>query len=468
MQGNRRLWSRYKYWVSLTLIALTGALVALYLFSAISFSVNSLEFKLELVPFNHGETAIVIPPVGEVRASTHRAPFMIRLTLVNLKPDFLADTLSGLAEADHAWQVKKQLSEKITGWVLRWAVIAGLGGAVGWFLCNRRASGRSLLAGGGIAFFAGLLLFGLTVVYPYNLDAFQNPRYRGAIGAAPWVVDLVADTLGSFKTAGEQLEVLSVNVRNLCDQLERNFPTTQDLPLTVLAVSDIHNNPAALSFMEKIIQTFQIDLIIDTGDITDLGTGLESEVIKKIAELPAPYLFVPGNHDNPHVIETMRQSGALVMEDQILDISGLRILGLADPASRAQVPTVAPEEELKAAGRSGFEKLYDELGPPDLLAAHNFLMIHDFLGKVPVILTGHTHQPGVTFEQGTWLINPGSAGASGIRGLQTPGEAQMYSLAILYFGEADRDSQKLTVVAVDLITVPQLQDSFTVQRFYHP
>ncbi len=468
MQNKRKLRAGLKYWAGLAVISVAGALAALYLFSAISFSMDSLEFKLELVPLNQGETVIVLPPLGKVSALTHRAPFMIRLTLLGLKPDFLNDALSNLNEADYFRQVKRQLDERLLKCMLRWAIISGLGGAAGWFLCNRRASGRSLLAGGILASVSTVMVLGLTVVLPYNMDAFKNPKYQGAIGAAPWVVDLVADSLGSFKTAGEQLEVLSVNVRNLCDQLERNFPTTQDLPLTVLAVSDIHNNPAALSFMEKIIQTFQIDLIIDTGDITDLGTGLESEVIKKIAELPAPYLFVPGNHDNPHVIETMRQSGALVMEDQILDISGLRILGLADPASRAQVPTVAPEEELKAAGRSGFEKLYDELGPPDLLAAHNFLMIHDFLGKVPVILTGHTHQPGVTFEQGTWLINPGSAGASGIRGLQTPGEAQMYSLAILYFGEADRDSQKLTVVAVDLITVPQLQDSFTVQRFYHP
>lgn len=465
MRSNRQLRARLKYWSRLTVLSLAGALVALYLFSAISFSVNSLEFKLELVPFNRGETVIVLPPLGEVRASTHRAPFMIKLTLVNLKPDFLTDTLSGLAEANHAWQVKKQLGEKLVKCVLRWAVISGLGGAGGWFLCNRKASSRSLLAGGVLASVSGLLLFGFTVVLPYNLDAFKNPRYQGAIGAAPWVVDLVADSLNSLKTAGEQLEVLSVHMRSLCDQLEQTFPATGDVPLTVLAISDLHNNPAALNFIDKVIQTFQIDVIIDTGDITDYGTGLESELVKKVAGLPVPYLFVPGNHDNPQVVAAMREAGALVLDDQILEVAGLRVMGLADPASRSPFMEVAPEKELREAGKSGFEKLFEQSSPPDLVAAHNPLMVHDFTGRVPLIITGHTHRPSVSFDQGTWSVNPGSVGAAGIRGLQSPGE-QMYSLAILYFEEAGSGNKGLTVVAVDLITVPQLQDSFTVQRFY--
>ncbi len=467
MQNNRQPGARLKYWSRLTVFSLAGALLVIYLFSAISFSVNSLEFKLELVPFSRGETVIVLPPLGEVKALTHRPPFMIKLTLVNLKPDFLADTLSNLKDADHTQQIKKQLSEKLLWWVLRWAALAGLGGAGGWFLGNRRTSIRSLAAAGILASVTVLLLFGFTVLLPYNLNAFKSPRYQGAIGAAPWVVDLVADSLNSLKTAGEQLAVLSTNMRNLCNQLEQTFPPTGDATLTVLAVSDLHNNPAALNFMDRVIQTFRIDAIIDTGDITDYGTDLESELIKKVTELSVPYLFVPGNHDNPRIIATMQQAGARVMEDQMLEIAGLQVLGLADPASRNQLMAVAPEEELKAVGNSAFEKFYDESSPPDLVAAHNLLMAQNFKGRVPVILSGHTHRPAVTFEQGTWFINPGSVGASGIRGLQSPGE-QMYSLAILYFGEkGDRSNRGLTLAAIDLISVPQLQDSFTVQRFYN-
>ncbi|HHX86582.1 MAG TPA: metallophosphoesterase family protein, partial [Firmicutes bacterium] len=111
------------------------------------------------------------------------------------------------------------------------------------------------------------------------------------------------------------------------------------------------------------------------------------------------------------------------------------------------------------------EKLYDKSSSPDLVVAHNSLMIHDFTGRVPVILTGHTHRQSVNIDQGTWSVNPGSVGAAGIRGLQSPVES-VYSLAILYFGEAGGGGEKLALAVVDLISVPQLQDSFTVQRFY--
>ncbi|HHX87192.1 MAG TPA: metallophosphoesterase, partial [Firmicutes bacterium] len=348
MRVNQELWARLKYWGRLTVLSLAGALVALYLFSAVSFSANSLEFMLELVPFNRGETVIVLPPLGEVRALTHRAPFMIKLTLVNLKPDFLTDTLPGLSGDSQAWQLKKQLGEKLFKCIFRWSVISGLGGAGAWFLCNRKTSGRSLLAGGILASVLGLLLFGCTVALPYDLDAFKKPRYQGAIGAAPWVVDLVADSLSSLKTAGEQLKVLSVHMRNLCEQLEQTYPATEDVSLTVLAISDLHNNPAALKFIDKIIQTFQIDLIVDAGDLTDYGTALEAELVRKIAGLPVPYLFIPGNHDNPQVVAALREVGAQVVEDQILEVAGLRVLGLADPASDSPSMEVAPESKLRA------------------------------------------------------------------------------------------------------------------------
>ena len=197
----------------------------------------------------------------------------------------------------------------------------------------------------------------------------------------------------------------------------------------MLAVSDLHNNPAALNFIDKVIQTFKIDLIIDTGDITDYGTGLESALIKKISDIPVPYLFVPGNHDNPYIIEALQAAGALVMEDRTTEVAGLQVLALADPASRNHSMKVAPEAELRAVGSSGIEKLYDSSSPPDLVAAHNALMIQDFIGRVPVIITGHTHRAEIKFDRSTWLINPGSVGAAGIR-LQSP--VSYHSLAILF------------------------------------
>ena len=43
--------------------------------------------------------------------------------------------------------------------------------------------------------------------------------------------------------------------------------------------------------MEQIIFNFNVDVVIDTGDITDYGTSLENMVIEKISHLPVDYVF---------------------------------------------------------------------------------------------------------------------------------------------------------------------------------
>ena len=51
-----------------------------------------------------------------------------------------------------------------------------------------------------------------------------------------------------------------------------SLASTEESVVRVLHVSDIHNNPVAFDFMEQIINNFNVDFVIDTGDITDYGT----------------------------------------------------------------------------------------------------------------------------------------------------------------------------------------------------
>ena len=262
--------------------------------------------------------------------------------------------------------------------------------------------------------------------------------------------------------------MITTNLHDLAGQLKKVHPHLPDTGLRVLHVSDIHNNPAAFDFIERVADTFKINLIIDTGDVTDYGTPAEAELFARIGSLNVPYLFVPGNHDSPRIIEAMREVGALVIMDELIEISGLKIAGLADPASQSVLMEVAPAPVLRAAG----ERLYHELKNsgqwPDLVAAHNRLMSEPFAGQVPVILNGHSHRAEVRFEENTAFINAGTTGASGLRGLKSPDD-NPYSLVILYFNR-EEESGRLSMVMADLISVQQFQNAFTLQRFYnrHP
>ena len=127
---------------------------------------------------------------------------------------------------------------------------------------------------------------------------------------------------------------------------------------------------------------------------------------------------------------------------------------------------MAPAEYLHQASLQAGEKILAGERPPDILALHNPLMAEPFLGRLPLILCGHTHSAGIYFdgESPTILVNAGTTGASGVRGLLAPHQ-NPYSAVILYFNPGSDGGMELA--AADLISIEQLQDSFTLQRFYN-
>src|SRR5690625_6848227 len=72
--------------------------------------------------------------------------------------------------------------------------------------------------------------------------------------------------------------------------------STEEL-ITVLHISDVHDNPQAFDVVEELDSQFAIDLVIDTGDIVSWGTQFENDLLHPIGRLDVPYVFVSGNHD---------------------------------------------------------------------------------------------------------------------------------------------------------------------------
>ncbi|HHX75317.1 MAG TPA: hypothetical protein GX699_10490 [Firmicutes bacterium] len=93
--------------------------------------------------------------------------------------------------------------------------------------------------------------------------------------------------------------------------------------------------------------------------------------------------------------------------------------------------------------------------------AHHPRIAEKSLGLVPVVLTGHTHQFAITERGRSVMINAGTTGAEGIRGLQTVKETP-YTLALLHFSR--REDYGIYLKAVDIIHVYQLQSGFSLER----
>lgn len=450
------------------LSALAGLFIAVILFSETSFKLKAFEFSASLFPSLSGETVVVFPPLGKLRAATHLAPFLLEITLKNVDLDILSASLQELSALQDISFLQRELKEKLFFFTARQAAASFICSALITLILLRRGSRqirRALICGLLSVLLLGLLLGG-TLIYPYNTGAFANPRFEGALAAAPWIVSIAERALETAAIMSEQFELMALNLEDVSNRLQLIRPVSDSSEIRVLHVSDIHNNPAAFNLIEKVTASFQIDLVIDTGDLTDYGSELEAELAARMARLPVPYLFIPGNHDSPQIIELLRREGAIIISPEPVEIGGLCVAGLADPAAENHSAEVAEKSAMYEICLEEKKVLAGEGNPPDIFAVHNPFLAELFRGDLPLILSGHTHRAGIIFdeESGTVFVNAGTTGAAGVRGLLAPRD-NPYSAAILYFNPHLDPGFKLT--GADLISIDQFQDSFTLQRFYN-
>jgi predicted phosphodiesterase len=243
-------------------------------------------------------------------------------------------------------------------------------------------------------------------------------------------------------------------------------------------VSDLHLNPAAWSVIHTVVNQFGIDVVVDTGDITDWGSEPEASYVAEIGRLGVPYVYIRGNHDSTVTATSVAQQGAIVLDNVVQEVGGLRFAGIGDPRftpDKGSEPTAAGDPE----GVNGGEDLLTRSGsalaatisgwpePVDIALVHDPASAEPLAGTVPVVLAGHRHQREITDLEvpeesrvpRTQLLVEGSTGGAGLRGLEADGDPLPLQLSVLYFG-TDRALQ-----AYDEITVGGAgQTEVTLQR----
>ncbi|MGE5577558.1 MAG: metallophosphoesterase family protein [Syntrophothermus sp.] len=472
-------------------LSVVMAIVFVNLFSGSLFNISAFQIQLKALITWPAGSKLIIPPVGEIAARTHPFPLAFQVTLTNINLDILKGFFEQpINKALLIKLVQTQAPRILYVFITKIFLLAMVGGVAGAFLAGRRRALPLLRAG-----LAGLLVVAIVVggtYYTYNVAAFQHPQYRGVLEAAPWMVGFVEQSLVKVNKLGEQMEVLAGNLYKLFERVDSLEPLgTVNGDLRILHISDTHNNPAALDFVAQVIKSFGVDAIIDTGDLTDFGTPLETGLVSRLRLFKVPYFFVPGNHDSPEIISFLRRlPNVRILNNRVVEFKGLRILGSPDPgaASLSPEPPAPDAANRKIAEIQGILESLDT--PPDLLAIHNYRIARGFIGLVPVILHGHDHRMRVSVERGTAVIDAGTTGAAGIRGLQTVEEGVPYSVAMLYFsrrvagpevspgGPAQPANQALTepgkvatqyrLIAVDTIRVYSLQAGFSLERILIP
>jgi predicted phosphodiesterase len=455
--------TKNKYYLLLVLLAVVGAITAVSLLGTMSAHVNAFEFQVALQVFDHGFTEIRLPPLGSIRAQTHETPFKITVTLTNIDLQGIRNLLEIEQErevGEIADRFREDIYEIAKRFIFRLILLAAIGGGLAvWLLRPKRRLSYII----GLLIGATLMSGSLFHTYrTYDLRNFENPEFRGVLEVAPWMINFTQEAVVKVDELGRKLQIVAENlyqVYQTLDTLELREPLESNL--RVLHISDIHNNPAAFDFVRKIATSFSADFIVNTGDETDFGTPLESMIFQEIVDLKIPYVFLGGNHDSPETLKAISQiENVILLDRDIVQLKGLTIFGFSDPAAKSAEITPMSAEEIHL-NVAEIQSFIDEADvKPNILAVHNHRLAHELTGLAPVIMHGHDHRVAIVKKDETIILDAGTSGASGIRGLQTVNETP-YSVLLLYFKV---EKERTVLTAVDVFKVFNLRSGFTLER----
>lgn len=499
------LFSRPTRWVLAIFMAVLFSAVFVVGFGHGSYDVDGFRLGFWVNFSDAGKTELAIPPIGEITASTHESPLHLRVALERIYPNQISQVAT---EIDDSSQLVEKIEAEGKGalkqFIIRLLALAAVGGVLGAAIIpirlrRQRAAGGAKSAAGaqnldsgsgsstnadsafrsawrvratafgavllkgvlgglvGVAFI-GMLLH--ATYQSYNIYAFKQPRYSGALTAAPWATDEVAKRLADIKAFRQEIKTVAKNMGRFYSKMDAWQPI-QESTIKVLHVSDIHNNPVAIDLISRVVRDFKVDLVIDTGDITDIGTPVEARLIEGISKLGVPYVYVSGNHDSSQTVSFMRSVENVVLPGDLpVTVKGITIFGIFDPSDASFEMQPADDAKLAALGKEALVTLraLPSTRQPLVAAVHNPKVAGMLFGKVPIVLAGHTHKAELKEKGGFILNNAGTTGAAGIRSFQYE-EGLPYTLSLLHI---ERGSKRL--VAVDNLAMMGPAQEFRLER----
>ena len=453
---------RFLHWSLVIVLCLLGAVASVNIFGRAEFEGDGFSFAARIKLLAPGETQLRLPPIGVAAARTHQAPVQIGLELRGLKSSLLGKLSTDPAARDTVLSETKEQARRATMATALMAIVLGGLGSLVVILLFRLYKPAILLAAFmlGSLFCGGLLAW---TYFDYDMKALQQPRYEGILDSAPWVMSILTNSLDGLERLGQSFEVMARNLPHLTRGVRAGAPMSSvGEDLKVLHVSDIHNNTAAFDLIGSLVESFAVDAVIDTGDLTDYGTPFESGITKAVGNLRVPYVFAPGNHESPDVVARLRRNrNVVVLDGRIVTIRGLKILGIPDPSSYETSPGVSPPDSMAAFAERLADTWEKAAAKPDLVAAHHRELLEPLIGRAGVVLHGHDHRASLMQSEGTVIEDAGTSGAAGLRGLASDSDVP-YTVYLQYWRREPTGGFKL--LAVDGITVDGLNGKLQVVR----
>jgi predicted phosphodiesterase len=468
--------------LAMIVVTLAGCSLGLLLGGRTHNDVGPFSAVFSVTPSVTGGTDVEIPPLGSLHIRSHDGPAHLTVALQNLDQKrtlALANDPNGLSKLSQHAVV--DVERGVTKLVLQAAGAAILGALALSALIFRNM--RRVAICGGLAMVT-VVTSGVIAVGTFQPTAIEEPSYKGLLRNAPAVVGDARRIAGQFDAYRAELQRLVNNVTKLYSTISA-LPVYEPDPHTirVLHVSDLHLNPSAWSVIKTVAQQFDVNVVVDTGDINDWGTPMESSFVDSIGTLKVPYVFIRGNHDSALTAAAVgHQGNAKVLENQVITVDGLTIAGIGDPRftpdKSTRTPDVVEQSMLTSSGRQLVNTIDEYHHPVDIALVHDPASAQPLAGKVPLVLAGHLHRradyqlappPGASASpvpdghtpvppKSTMVMVEGSTGGAGLRGLEGERPTPL-EMSVLYF-----DPQHMLQAYDDITLGGTGQTEVTLQR----
>jgi len=222
----------------------------------------------------------------------------------------------------------------------------------------------------------------MLLVKMFNFELSVNSRL--IIGIIVFATAGLFTIYGYIVAMNPKIKNISVTIPNLPEEWKGG---------KIVQISDTHlgaiNSDA---FMDKIISkvnAVQPDIVVVTGDYFDSLDGDVDHYSGLLAKLEVKkgIYFVTGNHetylDTEKIVQSLAKYDINVLDDQVVDVSGLKIVGVSYPEQNTSKNVVNVLESLKS----------DYDNKPTVLLYHSPVQIGGIKKQgINLQFSGHTHQ----------------------------------------------------------------------------
>ncbi|MEO9323953.1 metallophosphoesterase [Nocardioides sp. C4-1] len=230
---------------------------------------------------------------------------------------------------------------------------------------------------------------------PYALSALDGTLAAGATTDSPVVRALLGGAINRARSLVDRQEADERAYRETASQGLDDQSEAMDGPgegeVSVMMQSDMHCNTTMIRLQRQVFSMLVDDdqapaLLAIAGDLTTNGTAAEGTCIRNERDIAGdrPVAAIGGNHETDISEQQMADAGMTVLDGEIEDVDGVRLLGDLDP-SRSELfgPVGLRGDETQVGQGERIREVADDADEgdrPDVVMLHEAYATQAFLG----------------------------------------------------------------------------------------